>query len=86
MESDVHAPEKYGIYQSVRYNRSWWSNKVTTNIPMFVEIAEAIKEYCPDAWVIITNPMVTSVQTLYKVFLKSRLDVAMKCLNPETFS
>lgn len=70
MESDVHAPEKYGIYQSVGDTTGPGGLiRSLRTIPMFVEIAEAIKEYCPDAWVInYTNPMVTSVQTLYKVF------------------
>ncbi|MCL2253375.1 MAG: alpha-glucosidase/alpha-galactosidase, partial [Lachnospiraceae bacterium] len=37
--------------------------------PMFVSFAEAIKEYCPDAWVInYTNPMSMCVKTLYEVF------------------
>ena len=36
---------------------------------MFVEIAEAIKEYAPEAWVInYTNPMTLCVKTLYHVF------------------
>ncbi len=38
-------------------------------IPMYVEIAEAIKKYAPDTWVInYTNPMTLCVQTLYRVF------------------
>ena len=38
-------------------------------IPMFVTIAEAIKEYAPEAWVInYTNPMSLCVKTLYHVF------------------
>lgn len=38
-------------------------------IPMFVDIAAAIKEYAPDAWVInYTNPMTLCVKTLYHVF------------------
>ena len=36
---------------------------------MFVEIAEAIKQYAPKAWVInYTNPMSLCVKTLYHVF------------------
>ena len=36
---------------------------------MFVEIAEAIKKYAPDCWVInYTNPMSLCVKTLYHVF------------------
>ena len=38
-------------------------------IPMFVEIANAIKEYSPNAWVInYTNPMSLCVKTLYETF------------------
>ena len=38
-------------------------------IPMFVEIATAIRDYAPDAWVInYTNPMSLCVKTLYHVF------------------
>ena len=38
-------------------------------IPMFVEIAEAIRDYAPKAWVInYTNPMSLCVKTLYHVF------------------
>ena len=38
---------------------------------MFVTIAEAVRDYCPDAWVInYTNPMTVCVRTLYKTFPK----------------
>ena len=38
-------------------------------IPCYVEFANAIKEYCPKAWVInFTNPMTMCVRALYKVF------------------
>lgn len=38
-------------------------------IPMFVQIAEAVKEYSPEAWVInYTNPMSLCVKTLYHTF------------------
>ena len=70
MGSDVHTPEKYGIYQSVGdtagpggYIRS------LRTIPMFIEIAEAIKKYSPEAWIInYTNPMSICVKTLYETF------------------
>lgn len=36
---------------------------------MYEYIAENIKEYCPEAWVInYTNPMTLCVKTLYRVF------------------
>jgi len=38
-------------------------------LPMYVEFAEAVRKYCPDAWVInYTNPMSLCVKTLYHVF------------------
>ena len=70
MESDVHAPEKYGIYQSVGDTSGPGGIvRAMRTIPMFEEIAEAIKEYSPEAWVInYTNPMTLCVKTLYRVF------------------
>ena len=72
MESDVHTPEKYGIYQSVGDSTGPGGLvRALRTIPMYVEIPEAIKEYCPNAWVInYTNPMALCVATLYKVFPK----------------
>lgn len=70
MRSDVHAPEKYGIYQSVGDTAGPGGlMRALRTIPMFVEIAEAIKKYSPNAWVInYTNPMSLCVKTLYRVF------------------
>ncbi len=70
MDSDVHLPEKYGIYQAVGDTTGPGGVvRAMRTIPMFVEIAEAIKKYCPNAWVInYTNPMSVCVNTLYKVF------------------
>lgn len=70
MESDVHAPEKYDIYQSVG-DTSGPGGIVRgmRTLPMYEFIAEKIKENCPDAWVInYTNPMTLCVKALYKVF------------------
>ena len=70
MESDVHAPEAVGVYQSVgdTVGAGGFMRAMRT-IPMFVEIAEAIKAYAPGAWVInYTNPMSLCVGTLYRVF------------------
>ena len=70
MQSDVHTPEKYGIYQSVGDTAGPGGLvRALRTIPMFVEIAEAIKEYCPETLVInYTNPMTLCVKTLYRVF------------------
>lgn len=70
MESDVHLPERLGIYQSVGDTAGCGGMiRALRTIPMFVEIAEAIREYAPDAWVInYTNPMSLCVKTLYETF------------------
>ncbi len=70
MDSDVHTPEKYGIYQSVGDTVGPGGVvRALRTIPMIEEIAIAIKEYCPDAWVInYTNPMTVCVKTLYEAF------------------
>lgn len=70
MDSDVHEPEKFGIYQSVgdTYGPGGVLRALRT-VPMFEEIARNIKQYCPEAWVInYTNPMTVCVRTLYKTF------------------
>lgn len=72
MASDVHTPEKYGIYQSVgdTVGPGGLVRGLRT-IPMYVEMAKAIEKYCPNAWVInYTNPMSLCVKTLYEVFPK----------------
>lgn len=70
MGSDVHLPEEYGIYQSVgdTVGPGGYIRALRT-VPMFEEIALAIKEYCPKAWVInYTNPMTICVKALYSTF------------------
>ena len=70
MRSDVHMPERVGVWQPVgdTVGPGGFMRAMRT-IPMFVEIAEAIKAYAPDAWVInYTNPMSLCVRTLYEVF------------------
>lgn len=70
MASDVHLPERHGIYQSVGDTAGPGGLvRSMRTIPMFVEIAEAIREYVPKAWVInYTNPMSQCVRTLYHVY------------------
>ncbi|MDD3336461.1 MAG: alpha-glucosidase/alpha-galactosidase [Eubacteriales bacterium] len=70
MESDVHAAEAYGVYQSVGDTTGPGGlMRSLRTIPMYVEIAQAIKHYAPNAWVInYTNPMAMCVKTLYEVF------------------
>ncbi len=70
MESDVHTPEKYGIYQSVGDTVGPGGIlRALRTVPMFETIAKAIRDCCPKAWVInYTNPMTVCMRTLYKVF------------------
>lgn len=72
MESDVHTPEKYGIYQSVGDTTGPGGIlRAMRAVPMYEEIAENIKKYAPNAWVIsYTNPMTICIKTLYRVFPK----------------
>ena len=70
MESDVHTPEKYGIYQPVGDTTGPGGIiRALRTIPMMEYIASEIKKHCPDAWVInYTNPMAACVNALYKTF------------------
>ena len=74
MESDVHTPEKYGIYQSVGDTTGPGGIvRAMRTVPMYEYIGEKIKECCPKAWVInYTNPMTLCVKTLYRVFPEIR--------------
>ncbi|MBR3837950.1 MAG: alpha-glucosidase/alpha-galactosidase [Clostridia bacterium] len=74
MESDIHAPEEYGIYQSVGDSSGPGGVvRAMRCIPMFEEIAGYIRDYCPTAWVInYTNPMTLCVRTLYRTFPQIR--------------
>ncbi len=70
MAVDVHAPEKYGIYQAVGDTTGPGGiNRALRTIPIYVEFAEKIKKYSPSAWVInYTNPMAVCTRILYKIF------------------
>ncbi|GHU55757.1 alpha-glucosidase/alpha-galactosidase [Spirochaetia bacterium] len=70
MAVDVHLPEKYGIYQSVGDTAGVGGLiRALRTIPQFREIAQAVKKYAPQAWVInYTNPMSICTRTLYKEF------------------
>lgn len=72
MESDVHTPEKYGIYQSVGDTSGPGGIiRALRLLPMIEVIAKGIESNCPDAWVInYTNPMTMTVRMLYRVFPK----------------
>jgi len=70
MRSDVHLPERLGIWQPVGDTVGPGGFiRAMRAIPMFAGFARAIRAYAPDAWVInYTNPMTLCVRTLYEVF------------------
>ena len=70
METDVHLPERLGIYQSVGDTAGpGGMMRALRTLPMYLEFANAIKKYSPDAWVInYTNPMSLCVKALYEAF------------------
>ena len=72
MHSDVHTPEKFGIYQSVGDTAGPGGIvRAMRTIPMYEVFADAIARCCPDAFVInFTNPMTLCTRTLYDVFPK----------------
>ncbi|MBR2615291.1 MAG: alpha-glucosidase/alpha-galactosidase [Clostridia bacterium] len=74
MDSDVHAPEAYGIWQSVGDSTGPGGIvRAMRTVPMFEVIAKAIRQYAPKAWVInYTNPMTLCVRTLYRTFPEIR--------------
>lgn len=70
MAVDVHLPERYGIWQSVgdTVGPGGLMRSLRT-VPMFQEIARAIKAHAPKAWVFnYTNPMTVCTRTLYREF------------------
>ncbi len=70
MRSDVHAPEKYGIYQSVGDTAGPGGVlRAMRTVPIYEDFTRKIKAICPDAWVInFTNPMSICTKVLYDVF------------------
>ena len=72
MEADVHLPERLNIWQSVGDTAGPGGMiRALRTLPMYVPIAEGIRDHCPEAWVInYTNPMSLCVQMLYHVYPK----------------
>lgn len=70
MRSDVHAPEAYGVYQSVGDTAGPGGIlRAMRTVPYYEEFAAKIRDICPNAWVLnFTNPMSICVKTLYDVF------------------
>ncbi len=69
-EVDVHAPEKYGIYQSVGDTVGPGGVlRAMRLLPMVEEFARGVRDFCPEAWVInLTNPMSACVKCLYDTY------------------
>jgi len=70
MACDVHAPERYGIWQSVgdTVGPGGLVRSLRT-VPPYAEFARWIERWCPKAWVITyTNPMALCVRTMYHVY------------------
>ena len=70
MRSDVHVPEKYGIYQSVGDTAGPGGIlRAMRTVPIYEEFARKIKAICPNAWVLnFTNPMSICTKVLFDVF------------------
>jgi len=74
MRSDVHGPERLGVWQPVgdTVGPGGFVRALRT-IPMYVTIAEAIRDCAPEAWVVnYTNPMTLCMRTLYEIFPQIR--------------
>ena len=64
--NDIYLPERYGIVQATAESAGPGGViRALRTIPVCVEVAEAVKKNCPDAWVINTgNPMNISLMAL----------------------
>ncbi|MFA6688096.1 MAG: alpha-galactosidase [Sphaerochaetaceae bacterium] len=69
---DLVLPEEYGILESVGDTTGpGGMMRARRAIPLFVDFAQAIATYCPDAWVInYTNPMTLCTAALFEGFPK----------------
>lgn len=67
---DIDVPQEYGIYQTVADTVGPGGIlRSMRAIPQYREIAAAVREQCPGAWVInYTNPMTVCTRTLYEEF------------------
>lgn len=70
MASDIGIPARHGILHPVGDTVGPAGHvRALRTVPMYVTMAEAIAQYCPQAWVInYTNPMTVCTRTLYKIF------------------
>ncbi|WP_231187881.1 glycoside hydrolase family 4 [Haladaptatus sp. DYF46] len=70
MAHEIDIPAEYGIHQSVGDTVGPGGTvRAMRTIPVYRDIAAAVREHCPDAWVVnYTNPMTVCVRTLYEEF------------------
>ncbi|WP_266082981.1 family 4 glycosyl hydrolase [Haladaptatus caseinilyticus] len=70
MAHELDIPADYGIYQSVGDTVGPGGTvRAMRTIPVYRDIAAAIRENCPNAWVVnYTNPMTICVRTLYEEY------------------
>ena len=61
MRHDLDVPERYGIKQAVGDTVGPGGiSRALRNVPVLVELARAMEDCCPDAWLLnLTNPMTT---------------------------
>ncbi|MCR5741164.1 MAG: alpha-glucosidase/alpha-galactosidase [Gammaproteobacteria bacterium] len=70
MMVDVHAPNKYGILQTVGDTTGPGGVlRAMRSVPIFIDYAKEIEKYAKDAWVInFTNPMSICTKALFDTF------------------
>ncbi|MFB6074210.1 MAG: glycoside hydrolase family 4 [Haloarculaceae archaeon] len=70
MYHDLEIPKEYGVYQSVGDTVGPGGvMRALRSIPQYREVAAAVREQCPDAWVLnYTNPMSVVTRTLYEEY------------------
>jgi len=70
MAYDLELPAEYGIHQTVGDTVGpGGCLRAMRAIPQYREVAAAVHEHCPDAWVLnFTNPMTVCTRTLYEEY------------------
>jgi len=59
MAVDYHVPEAFGIYHTVSDTVGPGGiSRTLRNVPVFIDLADRMEKYCPDAWMVhVTNPL-----------------------------
>jgi alpha-galactosidase len=70
MKYDLEIPQEYGIHQAVAITSGPGGiMRAMRTIPVYRDIAAAVREHCPDAWVLnYTNPVTYVTRTLYEEY------------------